>query len=450
MNDTQVNALMQLVPERFLDEAMDYHEAHAPKELFMPSAAKKTVPRRMLWIAAPVSAAACLAAVIGLCYVIGTRQPERPVESLQNEIIEEQPSAVTGTTAAETGTTAAETEAQRSTAVTTHTETKSAAVTVTSIVSGTAAQSGISEEPAATAAETAMQIPASDAQTEAGQPAVQTETEPLPTIAGRPYDPEIVAKYRYGDVNMDGEFTAEDCQLVFREYANVVQYGGESELTPEQLVLANIVADNRVPLPYYLDTPNFGSSFKLEVPTDYPVSFAELVVFLQCFGKFVVHADISHIPLEELGKHAWMSYNESTHAVELTYDTNWRYIDESEDTVSVPVLGTLPVHNDDLILYGYDCPADEQYLYYRSGGRYMQVQVTADTGSRPDTEPISVTLPDRELTVDAWYSDSTEWEYYPTVNWYLDGKYYHASCFLFESEDEILALLPRLIGSTIG
>ena len=94
MNDTQVNALMQLVPERFLDEAMDYHVAHAPKELFMPSAAKKTVPRRMLWIAAPVSAAACLAAVIGLCYVIGTRQPERPVESLQNEIIEEQPSAV--------------------------------------------------------------------------------------------------------------------------------------------------------------------------------------------------------------------------------------------------------------------------------------------------------------------------------------------------------------------
>ena len=449
MNDTQVNALMQLVPERFLDEAMDYHEAHAPKELFMPSAAKNTVPRRMLWIAAPVSAAACLAAVIGLCYVIGTRQPERPVESLQNEIIEEQPSAVTGTTAAET-------DAQRSTAATTHTETKSAAVTVTSIVSGTAAQSGISEEPAATAAETAQQIPASDVQTEAEQPAVQTETEPLPTIAGRPYDPEIVAQYQLGDVNMDGVIDDTDFILIHAEYNAVVYNGGESILTPEQLVLADIVKDNHIPLSIY-EASRFWETttyITMNIPTDHPVSFADFAAMLDYYTRFMVANRASRPDVVEHCMRGVLEHDFPSETSPLEKHYGWRYIDESEETVFLPELGTLPVHNEDLFLYGYSSSAHDgtffSRLYYCSGTQYVLMVVVPDEGNRPDKEPLSVTLPDRELTVDAWYFDAGKREYFPSVCWYQDGKSYEACFYQFESDETILELLPRLIGSTIG
>ena len=387
--------------------------------------------------------------MIGLCYVIGTRQPERPVESLQNEIIEEQPSAVTGTTASET-------DAPRSTAVTTHTETKSAAVTVTSIVSGTATQSGISEEPAATAAETAMQIPVSDVQTDAGQPAVQTETEPLPTIAGRPYDPEIVAKYRYGDVNMDGEIDGEDFFLIYAEYMAVVYNGGESILTPEQLFLADIVKDNRAPL-----TIEDGSLFwnnttpiRMNIPTDHPVSYADVVAMTTYYTRYIVSRSASRPDIAEESIRGVLEHDFPSDTSPLEKHYGWRYIDESEETVFLPELGTLPVHNEDLFLYGYSSSAHDgtffSRLYYCSGTQYVLMVVVPDEGNRPDKEPLSVTLPDRELTVDAWYFDAGKREYFPSVCWYQDGKSYEACFYQFESDETILELLPRLIGSTIG
>ena len=65
MKNTAMKKLMQHLPEEYLDEALQYHMTHAEDHSSVRQV-KKPEPLRMLRLAAPVSAAACLAAVAGL------------------------------------------------------------------------------------------------------------------------------------------------------------------------------------------------------------------------------------------------------------------------------------------------------------------------------------------------------------------------------------------------
>ncbi len=47
--------------------------------------------------------------------------------------------------------------------------------------------------------------------------------------------------YQKGDVNMDGEITVADAQMVLREYANHIVAGLKPEFTPEQEELAAVL-----------------------------------------------------------------------------------------------------------------------------------------------------------------------------------------------------------------
>ncbi len=452
MNDAKLNALMQLVPERYLDEAMDYHAAHAPQEIPV-QAEQKAVPHRMLWIAAPVSAAACLAAVTGLVLFIGTKQPEHPVESLQNAIIEEQPPAGTVTTAAETVTTAAGTVTQRSTVAKPHTDAESAAVTVTAIVSGSAAQTATSAEPAESSAGTAKASSAAAAHTE---DAAQTETEPLPTIAGRPYDPEIVAQYQLGDVDMDGEIRVEDCQLMWREYNTVVRDGGESILTAEQLVLADIVKDNRVPLAKFnLATVSESNAIQLLEQPDYPVSFTDVMIVLAYYSGIPAHRNLSRITMEEFAQSGIFTSDGNGNTV-VYHGIDWRYVDAAEETVTIPEFGTLPVQVGAFTMFGYRyCPEQgESSLFYRDENRLIELTRSSrnDDGEPrwvasddPGIEP-----PSPDILIRSYYpAKYNSYNFNSELSWYESGINLHTYGVGFASEEDFIEASKQFMGIRI-
>ena len=66
--------------------------------------------------------------------------------------------------------------------------------------------------------------------------------------------------YKKGDVNMDGEITVADAQMILREYANHIVVGRNPEFTPEQEKLAAVLGlthpypfSSRESTPYSLD-----------------------------------------------------------------------------------------------------------------------------------------------------------------------------------------------------
>ena len=171
MNDKQMDALMQLVPEKYLEETMQYCMEHARDTV--PGITKKSVPRRMLWLAAPVSAAACLAAVFGLGFLLRANTTAPPAESLANDITEVQPTAETTTDT--TVSSQSSTTAKRESETRRGSVTQTAAELLTTDSGSSAASQNTTAQNTNTAAKT----------TGSAHTTAQTETKPLPTIAGR-------------------------------------------------------------------------------------------------------------------------------------------------------------------------------------------------------------------------------------------------------------------------
>lgn len=383
MNDKQMDALMQLVPEKYLEETMQYCMEHARDTV--PGITKKSVPRRMLWLAAPVSAAACLAAVSGLGFLLRANTTAPPAESLANDITEVQPTAETTTDT--TVSSQSSTTAKRESETRRGSVTQTAAELLTTDSGSSAASQNTTAQNTNTAAKT----------TGSAHTTAQTETKPLPTIAGRPYDPEIVAKYQLGDVNMDGEINYDDSDLLYKEYAFVVRDGGESCLSAEQLVLGDLIKDNRMPLPLL---NIYKGLHALSYTTDYPISWADCVVIKVYVDETVLTGrDSSRLSLEDLAKSGSYTVKENQLLPDET--TVWRYTEPSEESVDLPALGCLPAHVGEWDMIGYVSYSESEVtdVFYGSGERYLELDYRKPSGDQPD----------KGISVYTEFSDSNDW-----------------------------------------
>lgn len=387
MNDQQMDALMQLVPEKYLEETMQYCMEHARDTV--PGITKKSVPRRMLWLAAPVSAAACLAAVFGLGFLLRANTTAPPAESLANDITEVQPTAETTTDT--TVSSQSSTTAKRESETRRGSVTQTAAELLTTDSGSSAASQNTTAQNTNTAAKT----------TGSAHTTAQTETKPLPTIAGRPYDPEIVAKYQLGDVDMDGNITTADAAMLNAECIAVLVDGEESTLSAEQLVLGDIIKDNRAPLPVVSRLDNLDL---LAPASDYPISWADAYVLLVYTTESeVVQKDASQLPFAVFAKSG--SYREEGRRLLPDETTVWRYTEPSEESVALPALGCLPAHVGEWDMIGYVSYSAVTCVFYGSGERYLELDYTQPAG---DSE-----LPENGISVTAKVYSDGEWN-----NWY--------------------------------
>lgn len=332
MTEQNIQALMQHLPEEYLEEAAAFRMAHPMPAAQAPSLKAKTPPRFLLRAALPIAAAACLAAVCGLFWWMGTRDDMRTVESRMHEIDEQRTSAAQTDSADSSETTASETsETTATTAAETETAPAQGSARVTGSAAGTAAQGTAKAQSTGAAQSTAKQTakttkPASN-QTSAA------ETEPK-----LPYDPDIVAQYRLGDVNMDGFIDLIDSQLLLQEYNAVVVEGGESILTPEQRYLGDITNER---VTTELDIWNDNAPL---IETDYIISSADFILLFK-YAADVMFNGIPMYPVEEYVKNDLPPYDEwylyyPPGLIEMYGNVD---ADTDEESVYFPGFGWLPV-----------------------------------------------------------------------------------------------------------
>ena len=455
MNDMQFEKLMALLPPEYLDEAVQYRMAHmaeasaAEPEKIPVIMQKKQMPHKLLRIAAPLSAAACLTAVIALGLWFGSRTPDLPVESHAHDITEVSPETVTTT-------------AQTETTAKPETETRPGIVTQTTDVSGTditsAAQSE-SDETKKPASQTDAAANTTASQNTTAQ--TVTDAKALPTIAGRPYDPEIVAKYQLGDVNMDGVLDSQDAILLQAEYTAVVLEGGESLLTPEQLVLGDCIADNRIPLPLVSGSDEIQPQRRDYQETDYPVSYADSFVLIRYIDELHghdMHAD--QLSLEEFIRYGRIVGLGTGGGADR--DMIWRYTDASEESVQLAGFGALPVHVGAFTMtgYWYHQSDGEFKAYYRCGGQFVTLvrYLLTDEDSVlyidgiPSETTLEVQIPEKNLTVQVRRDYSRyvhESGNLTGTVWDESGNHYYTSLSGFASEDAAWDAAVQFIGISV-
>lgn len=285
-----------------------------------------------------------------------------------------------------------------------------------------------------------------------------TGTEPLPSIAGRPYDPEIAAKYQLGDVTMDGIIDEKDTSLLRSEFETVVENGGDSLLTPEQLFLGDLVKDNRVPVPLIDIEKGMNGYWQHNIETDYPVSWADLCVLMYYTMLIQGEYDLSEITPEVLAE-TGHGIPDSDGKIHTDRDIFWRYTDTSEETVSFADFGALPVHVEDFTMFGYQygsylAEKNGRYIkaYYRFNNKFINltyyseydpVHMILENGS---AQAFKITLPEKNLSVTAcMYQISPP---YKTGNllWDENGMGWDAEFFNFTTNEAALAAAKMFIG----
>lgn len=443
MNDMQFEKLMALLPLEYLDEAVQYRMAHMKKDGFSAApqiVQRRQIPHRLLGAAAALSAAACLTAVFGLGLWFGSRMPDFPVESHAHDITEVCPETVTTTVQSET-------------TVKPESETRLGIITQTTAVSGTELASATQSASAKTQQNT----------TASQKTAAQTETgtKTHPTIAGRAYDPEITAKYRLGDVNMDGVLDSQDAILLQAEYTAVVLEGGESLLTPEQLVLGDCIADNRIPLPLVSGSDEIQPQRRDYQETDYPVSYADSFVLIRYIDELHghdMHAD--QLSLEEFIRYGRIVGLGTGGCADR--DMIWRYTDASEESVQLEGFGALPVHVGAFTMtgYWYHQSDGEFKAYYRCGGQFVTLvrYLLTDEDSVlyidgiPSETTLEVQIPEKNLTVQVRRDYSRyvhESGNLTGTVWDESGNHYYTSLSGFASEDAAWDAAVQFIGISV-
>ncbi|MBP0986725.1 MAG: hypothetical protein J6S92_00345, partial [Oscillospiraceae bacterium] len=345
------------------------------------------------------------------------------------------------------------TTVQSETTVKPESETRLGIITQTTAVSGTE----LASETQSASAKTQQNTTASQktaAQTETG-------TKTHPTIAGRAYDPEITAKYRLGDVNMDGVLDSQDAILLQAEYTAVVLEGGESLLTPEQLVLGDCIADNRIPLPLVSGSDEIQPQRRDYQETDYPVSYADSFVLIRYIDELHghdMHAD--QLSLEEFIRYGRIVGLGTGGGADR--DMIWRYTDASEESVQLEGFGALPVHVGAFTMtgYWYHQSDGEFKAYYRCGGQFVTLvrYLLTDEDSVlyidgiPSETTLEVQIPEKNLTVQVRMDYSRyvhESGNLTGTVWDESGNHYYTSLSGFASEDAAWDAAVQFIGISV-
>lgn len=379
MTEQNIQALMQHLPEEYLEEAAAFRMAHPMPAAQAPSLKAETPPRFLLRAALPIAAAACLVAVCGLFWWMGTRDDMRTVESRMHEIDEQRTSAAQTDSADSSETTASETsETTATTAAETETAPAQGSVRVTGSAAGTAAQGTAKAQGTGAAQSTTKQTakttkPASN-QTSAA------ETEPK-----LPYDPDIVAQYRLGDVDMNGQIDVCDAQLLLQEYGAVVVEGGNSILTPEQRYLGD-VTDERIVSREDVDLSSGIYNGAPAMETDYIISTADsdwILVYYAEYHLMYYDLDFKEAGLEPLPITDFIEFYRIYGHVPYV-DENGDYVqnllsgyidsDTADDYLNLPDLAPIPIR-----LSGRKNWVLTEYYYSRWGkGGYVEYTAQDD------------------------------------------------------------------------
>ena len=269
MKDKELFRLMQFIPDEFPEETAEFLAAHQKTKNAEPVIRKtQTEPRGILWrIMMPVCTAACIALIIGAGVRATFRENPLTETSSQPEItlIAEQTSTASPVTATTQS-------VQKQTVTRTVTETLPVQQTASTAQNGTSAGTEASAAPV---------IPQTTAKP-AAQSTQETTAASVPPSA--PYYPP-------GDVNMNGKVDVNDAQILLDEYKAVVENGGESTLTPEQIALGDVYPNTaKDDQNAFIDRiPGFNLDV-IMIPTDYPISYEDGYLVL----VYASETDIAH------------------------------------------------------------------------------------------------------------------------------------------------------------
>ena len=357
MNDKELFRLMQFIPDEFPEETAEFLAAlqkTARSEAAKPVIReKKTEPRSILWrIMMPVSAAACIALMIGAGVRVALREEPLTETSSQPDI-----TMLAGQTSTAPPVTTLAQSGQKQTGTRTVTAALPEQQTAPPVQSGTSA---VTEATTAAAQQHKPQTTAAPA----APNAPETTAAAIP-----PRNPN----YQPGDVNMDGKVDFWDAQLLYNEYLAVVVEGGASILTPEQIALGDVYPNTaqddmerfvrKAGLKHLLSDEE--ADFSL-IATDYPISFQDSYAVMAydtemwLNGKgytidlFTVDDFVSydlHTPPED----EWAQF--ISPAIVLKGDK----LPETE-FFTVPDLGDYPVHPENW---------EMQYAWYKKPGNFI-------------------------------------------------------------------------------
>ena len=436
MNDRELFRLMQLIPEEYAEETAAFLAAHGKTADSGQTAAavrqKKPEPqsgiiRRFLL---PAGAAACLAALI----ITGIRT------GLREQPLTEASSAPEMTLiAAQTGTTPAETALTE------------AAVQRTETVTQTPAQNGTappvqSTASAVTAAEEHQPETASRNQDTTAKP--QTAAAPMQQTAPETPADSVPAQdtdYLPGDVNMDGEVDLYDAMLITMEYQNVVIWGKESILTPQQVALGdvypNTAADDLEQLPFRLREDYYNNAEIPIMATDYPIGFQDVQLMWDYYTTMIV--GLYRLTLGDMTVPEYAQYlgllptNPEKYFAGETVTMQGDTL--PEDFVTIPDFGDYPVNPADWTMLRAKLTEHENFVLWYKGTNALADCRIIITGSIEDTEylkehyeNIAENGTKKKLTVGdtAVYYNAKEISYYwdnpytgyPSIVWF-SGKY---------------------------
>lgn len=340
MTEQTMQELMRHLPEEYLEETAAFRMAHAVplKSAGRAKAVTKRAEQSGIWlrILVPVSAAACLAAVCGLVWWISGRGDQLTVESHTHEIDEQQPAVTQTATAPFEALTETTAEQVAENDTTTQPARDGKPVQTGAGKTQAAAgqtQSGQGTQAAGSAKTTRQTV----------KPAEQQTTTTVTTEPALPYDPDIVAQYRLGDVDMNGLIEPEDAVLLLREYIAVVVDGGESILTPEQIYLGDILKDNIYP-EVLGSLPDEKEAVAKIIETDYPISYADMYALMSYYIQCWISYETPLYPVEEYVKRGAPPYEEwelyYAPAIKMNGEPD---ADTTEENIYFPQFGTLPV-----------------------------------------------------------------------------------------------------------
>lgn len=356
MTEQKMQTLMQYLPEEYLEEAVAFRMAHTVPQNVSGTAKPRRetdpVPGRLLRIAVPLGAAACIAAICGLVWWAGSRDDLLTVESHVQDIDEQHP-AIT------------QTEPDATTVCTpeiTTTQTAANGGLVPPEKGGRPANptTGTDTVDPADTANGTQGTGKSKGTQQAAQTAPQQTTTTAPSL---PYDPDIVAQYRLGDVNMDGKVDLTDVIRLLTEYEKVVIEGGESILTPEQLYLGNVTEER-----YPCDKIMYSDVVETMpvVETDYIISAADVLWVAAYYTDCNVIYEIPLYPIEDYIKYGvppvedFALYEAPAISMKGELDE-----DTAEEYIYFPAFGTLPVR-----IEGSEHLRLTQYNYYNASEYY--------------------------------------------------------------------------------
>ena len=364
MKKRELESLMQLLPEKYILEAMQYQQAYP---VSAQSTAVVTVGRGLHRSAAGICAAvACLSALVcGAVWMAG-HSDNFTVSDTSNPVTEITLGASTTTEATRTQTTLPQEEETTTALSLTEAEVIPPVTTAATETDETAVQSSETSQTTRTSESVSTSKVTAQTTTSAQTTAASTtEAPPVSPTEPEPEPPEPV--YLLGDVNMDGEIDLYDAQLLMDDYYNTVLRGLASELTDEQRALGDVVKG-------YPQVDR--SRYMWEtVITDYPINMDDVYMILRYFTD-----NMAHIKTGTMEEYAAVVLESGViYRNDVLREIVYR-ADDPDETKYFSGIGTVPTHisaeySMQLISYSYEMKDPEQvktlcYQFEADGAKY--------------------------------------------------------------------------------